>query len=111
MLHRVIGIVCILMFWGCTKEIPIADVPIDFIDGPTIPEDEPIINTENIPNNIWWNDDVFYEIFVRSFNDSDGDGIGDIQGIINKLDYLNDGDPNTSKDLGITGIWLMPIFP
>lgn len=57
----------------------------------------------------WWNDRVFYEIFVRSFNDSDGDGIGDIQGIIDKLDYLNDGDPTTTDDLGITGIWLMPV--
>ncbi len=56
----------------------------------------------------WWNERVFYEIFIRSFNDSDGDGIGDIQGIIDKLDYLNDGDPNTTDDLGITGIWLMP---
>jgi glycosidase len=56
----------------------------------------------------WWNDRVFYEIFIRSFNDSDGDGIGDIQGIIDKLDYLNDGDPTTSDDLGVTGIWLMP---
>jgi alpha-amylase len=59
----------------------------------------------------WWNDTIFYEIFVRSFYDSDGDGIGDIQGIIQKLDYLNDGDPNTDTDLGITGIWLMPINP
>lgn len=59
----------------------------------------------------WWNNAVFYEIFVRSFNDSDGDGIGDFQGIIQKLDYLNDGDPNTTDDLGITGIWLMPINP
>ncbi len=57
----------------------------------------------------WWNETVFYEIFVRSFYDSDGDGIGDFQGIIEKLDYLNDGDPNTNSDLGITGIWLMPI--
>ncbi len=57
----------------------------------------------------WWNDRVFYEIFVRSFYDSDGDGIGDFNGITEKLDYLNDGDPNTSTDLGITGIWLMPI--
>lgn len=56
----------------------------------------------------WWNDRVFYEIFIRSFQDSDGDGIGDIQGLISRLDYLNDGDPNTSSDLGITGIWLMP---
>lgn len=57
----------------------------------------------------WWNDAVFYEIFVRSFKDSDGDGIGDFNGITEMLDYLNDGDPNTTTDLGITGIWLMPI--
>ncbi len=57
----------------------------------------------------WWNDIVFYEIFVRSFYDSDGDGIGDLQGIIAKLDYLNDGNPATTDDLGIGGIWLMPI--
>lgn len=57
----------------------------------------------------WWNDRVFYEIFVRSFKDSDGDGIGDLQGVISMLDYLNDGDPDTTTDLGITGIWLMPI--
>jgi glycosidase len=57
----------------------------------------------------WWNDCVFYEIFVRSFYDSDGDGIGDFQGLTQKLDYLNDGDPETDDDLGITGIWLMPI--
>ena len=58
----------------------------------------------------WWNDRVFYEIFVRSFADSDGDGIGDLQGVISKLDYLNDGDPTTTDDLGVTGIWLMPIM-
>lgn len=57
----------------------------------------------------WWNDTVFYEVFVRSFYDSDGDGVGDIQGLISKLDYLNDGDPTTTTDLGITGLWLMPI--
>jgi glycosidase len=54
---------------------------------------------------------VFYEIYVRSFYDSNGDGIGDINGLIEKLDYLNDGNPNTTADLGITGIWLMPIHP
>jgi alpha-amylase len=57
----------------------------------------------------WWNDRVFYEVFVRSFQDSDGDGIGDIKGLIGKLDYLNDGDPSTTTDLGVTGLWLMPI--
>jgi glycosidase len=59
----------------------------------------------------WWNDRVFYEVFVRSFQDSNGDGIGDIRGLISRLDYLNDGDPKTSTDLGITGLWLMPINP
>ena len=51
----------------------------------------------------WWNDTVFYEIFVRSFRDSDGNGIGDFNGITEKLDYL--------QALGIKGLWLMPINP
>ena len=63
------------------------------------------------PTNDWAKDAVFYEIFVRSFYDSDGDGIGDFRGLTEKLDYLNDGDPTTDTDLGVTGIWLMPIFP
>lgn len=62
--------------------------------------------TDGLP---WWNDRVFYQIFVRSFYDSDGDGTGDIRGIIEKLDYLNDGDPTTTGDLGVTGLWLMPV--
>jgi len=59
----------------------------------------------------WWNDAIFYEIFVRSFYDSNGDGIGDLNGLTAKLDYLNDGDPDTTTDLGVTGLWLMPIQP
>lgn len=54
---------------------------------------------------------TFYEIFVYSFYDSDNDGIGDLKGVCEKLDYLNDGDVNTDTDLGITGIWLMPVMP
>lgn len=54
---------------------------------------------------------VYYEIFVGSFSDSDDNGIGDIQGMINRFDYLNDGDDNSGKSLGIEGIWLMPIMP
>lgn len=53
----------------------------------------------------------FYQIFVQSFSDSNNDGVGDLQGIIDRLDYLNDGDPNTGDDLGIDGIWLTPIMP
>lgn len=51
---------------------------------------------------IWWKESVFYQIYPRSFNDSNGDGIGDIQGIIEKLDYL--------KDLGVDIIWLSPVY-
>ena len=56
------------------------------------------------------NSRVFYEIFVGSFSDSNGDGIGDLRGIINRMDYLNDGDPASGRSLGIEGIWLTPIF-
>ena len=72
---------------------------------------ETTINLDNIETDPWWNDAVFYEIFVRSFYDSNADGVGDLQGIIQKLDYLNDGNPNTDTDLGVTALWLMPIFP
>ena len=58
----------------------------------------------------WWNDAVFYEVFVRSFYDSNGDGKGDFAGLTQKLDYLNDGNAATTTDLGITGLWLMPIM-
>ncbi len=57
-----------------------------------------------------------YEVFVYSFADAAegalaGDGIGDLQGLLEKLDYINDGDPETGEDLGCNGLWLMPIFP
>lgn len=52
----------------------------------------------------------YYEIFVNSFCDSNGDYTGDIPGITEKLDYLNDGDPNGGDDLGIDGIWLTPVM-
>jgi len=50
-----------------------------------------------------------YEIFVRSFADSDGDGIGDLRGLERRLDYINDGTPRMSRDLGARCIWLMPV--
>ena len=52
-----------------------------------------------------------YEIFVYSFADSDGDGIGDLKGITNHLDYINDGDDSTDTDLGCNGLWLTPVCP
>lgn len=59
----------------------------------------------------WYKSSVFYHIWVRAWSDGQyGDGIGDIRGIINNLDYLNDGDPATTTDLGVNAIWLSPIF-
>ncbi len=58
----------------------------------------------------WARGAVFYEVFVRSFQDSNGDGIGDLNGLTSRLDYLNDGDPTTTTDLGVDALWLMPIF-
>ena len=56
----------------------------------------------------WWRGAVVYQIYPRSFKDSDGDGVGDLEGIIQKLDYLNDG---TEQSLGIDAIWVSPIYP
>lgn len=50
----------------------------------------------------WWKDAVVYQIYPRSFQDSNGDGIGDLRGIINRLDYI--------RDLGANVIWLCPIY-
>jgi alpha-amylase len=58
----------------------------------------------------WSRGAVFYELFVRSFQDSNGDGIGDLNGLISRLDYLNDGKPNSGNDLEVTALWLMPVF-
>ena len=51
----------------------------------------------------WYRDAVVYELHVRAFADSDGDGIGDFRGLTRKLDYL--------QDLGVTAIWLLPFYP
>ena len=59
--------------------------------------------TGDAAGNEWWQHAVFYEIYPRSFADSNNDGIGDLNGITAKLDYL--------KDLGIDAIWISPCFP
>ncbi len=56
----------------------------------------------------WWQKAVFYQIYPRSFMDSNDDGIGDLPGIISKLDYLNDG---TAASLGVDALWFNPFFP
>jgi len=51
----------------------------------------------------WWKDGIFYQIYPRSFQDSNADGVGDLAGIVNRLPYL--------RELGIDAIWLSPVFP
>ena len=53
---------------------------------------------------------TFYQVFVGSFSDSNNDGIGDLRGVIDRFDYLNDGNMLSSTSLGVQGIWLSPIF-
>ncbi|XP_023311175.1 maltase A1-like [Anoplophora glabripennis] len=61
-----------------------------------------ILRDEDSPNTNWWKTAAFYQIYPRPFMDSDGDGIGDLQGIIQKLPHL--------QDAGVTATWLSPIF-
>ncbi|MBT9556183.1 MAG: DUF3459 domain-containing protein [Myxococcales bacterium] len=85
-----------------TPDIPDAtDVP----SGPACTAVEPSGTTAGFARG------VTYEVFVRSFQDSNGDGIGDLQGLTSRLDYLNDGDPASGSDLGVDRLWLMPISP
>ena len=67
------------------------------------PPTEEKVSTGIFPDTTAWPHSVTYEIFVQSFYDSDGDGIGDINGMTSQLDYLN--------DLGVEAVWLMPIHP
>src|SRR5437899_2646257 len=52
---------------------------------------------------VWYKDAIIYELRVRSFSDSNGDGIGDFRGLTDKLDYL--------QDLGVSALWLLPFYP
>ncbi len=94
-------LLCALLLLGIAcKKTP------DTAEGAEYVISDPLLEAQPVADNAR----VFYEIFVGSFSDSDGDGIGDLRGIINRMDYLNDGDPNSGKSLGIEGIWLTPIF-
>ncbi|HEY4107952.1 alpha-amylase family glycosyl hydrolase [Puia sp.] len=58
---------------------------------------------ENQKQYLWWQDGIIYQVYPRSFQDSNGDGVGDLRGVIQRLDYL--------KNLGVKAIWLSPIYP
>jgi len=78
-------------------------------DGCSYPSNAPAATGLALNPNVWWRNGVCYEVFVRSFYDSDGDGVGDLRGLTSRLDYINDGNPNSGKSLGANCIWLMPI--
>ncbi len=59
--------------------------------------------TDTSADPLWYKDAIIYELHVKTFHDSDGDGIGDFRGAIEKLDYL--------RELGVTAIWLLPFYP
>ncbi|MBN1204862.1 MAG: alpha-amylase [Myxococcaceae bacterium] len=94
-----------LIWMSCSSEGPGPQSP----GGPSNPQ-HPTGELAPAAGSEWYRKAVFYEVFVRSFQDSDGDGQGDLRGLISRLDYLNDGDPSTPGDLGVDVLWLMPIF-
>ncbi len=112
MLPVELALVLFLSFVGCAKQTPQHHGQTPSIS-PTAaqteaPEEYPYKHVPNIINDNYRN---YYEIFVGSFYDSDGNGTGDLNGVAQKLDYLNDGDNATNADLGFNGIWLMPVMP
>ena len=62
-----------------------------------------VIPSERPSESLWYKDAVIYELHLRAFKDSNGDGIGDFPGLLKKLDYL--------QDLGVTAVWLLPFYP
>jgi maltose alpha-D-glucosyltransferase/alpha-amylase len=71
---------------------------------PQFPLQEWLMADETLaPDPLWYKDAIIYELHVKTFHDSDGDGIGDFRGLIEKLNYL--------QDLGVTAIWLLPFYP
>src|SRR5271155_2903011 len=72
------------------------------------PEDGPVSRSRSEKavsrdDPLWYRDAIIYELHVRAFADSNGDGIGDFRGLVDKLDYL--------QDLGVTALWLLPFYP
>ena len=96
-----VGCMCALVLAGCGDETATENTSSTTSGTGEIEPLKAVQSTDNYRN--------YYQIFVYSFCDSNDDEVGDIPGIISKLDYLNDGNPEGGDDLGIDGIWLTPI--
>jgi len=99
-----------LALLGCTST-PAAESTDSPETTQTTEPGEVMILDAGTPVPVQTNARAYYHIFVGSFSDSNGDGVGDLRGIINRFDYLNDGDDTSGKSLGVEGIWLSPIHP
>jgi glycosidase len=116
-LHRraAIALACALLVGACGPATPpdstAPSTSASATAGPTASDPSPGVacTPAATPASEDWNQRTWYEVFVRSFADGDGDGIGDFKGLTAKLDHLNDGDPATTDDLGVGGLWLMPV--
>jgi alpha-glucosidase len=86
-MKKIVSWMIALLIGGCSSVVTAAQTP-------------HILDSEG---HVWWQHAVFYEIYPRSFADSNDDGVGDLKGIASKLDYL--------KDLGVDAIWITPCFP
>ncbi|TAJ99904.1 MAG: DUF3459 domain-containing protein [Chloroflexota bacterium] len=115
--HRIAATLVAAVVLGACQQSEVSPGPVQ--SGPTTGAASPTLGAATAPPcepvstpetaRPWWSDEIFYEVFVRSFQDSDGDGIGDLAGLTSRLDELNDGDAATTDDLGVTALWLMPI--
>ena len=80
---------CLALLAACAQPSPRAPTPA-----------APVAAT--VPRRAWWKEAVVYQVYPRSFQDSDGNGMGDIPGIISRLDYI--------KSLGVDVVWLNPVY-
>jgi len=108
----VASLLLVMLFLGACGDSntvsPVATSPIALTTAATSITTKPV--TTNTKSAVAWTQDgVCYSLFVRSFFDSNGDGKGDLHGVIAKLDYLNDGKPDSTKSLSVNCIWLLPV--
>ena len=102
-IKQIFALLMLFFLLGCASQTAVpSPTPVPTAEPTLEPTAEPVAEITTAEGHFWWNDRVFYEVFVRSFYDSDGDGIGDLQGLISQLDYF--------EELGVGGLWLMPIM-
>jgi alpha-amylase len=110
-LSHATSIAALVLATTAAAQVPAPQTPGPQVPPPALaqPPEAPDATTVD-PKQEWARGAVFYEVNVRNFADSNGDGTGDFKGLMSKLNYLNDGNPKTTTDLGVDAIALGPIF-